>query len=456
MEKNEGVSAGGRKPAAAFLAKLFEILEIPEFKEFIDWQPDGQSFLIKKVEDFSRIVLPQYYKHNNFQSFVRQLNMYSFSKTRHDANWREFKQCYFQRGRPDLLPFIKRKTQISHRPEHTRLSRQSSGASMDGSSSVINDGSSYGTGSGDNSMKGKGVSVDSCKRTSTEKDEDGSEEGAGGMDVGTGYAECACTCREDVEWLKMRVGTLDTQLWVIMEKYNDLMDRLNSMQEIPRDRGMSTGSSQGGYVSAEGDVSNMSNITPPRTDIESTSSMVELLPTAPPSSSGGGIKAEYRSFGARTLSSDSSNTLSMSTTTSESTTISDSCGKSFEGTGLDAIAEVVGLTTTMATTPSVAASASRSRSAMAEKAEATMKTLMEEAAARAADSLIDVGRREETQERRAYGRPSSIDIDSLPCAAVVTERVVEEDMVGSVPMSIAAARRMPSPRKKLRSEGSGR
>ncbi len=38
MEKNEGVSAGGRKPAAAFLAKLFEILEIPEFKEFIDWQ----------------------------------------------------------------------------------------------------------------------------------------------------------------------------------------------------------------------------------------------------------------------------------------------------------------------------------------------------------------------------------------------------------------------------------
>ena len=40
----------------------------------------------------------------------RQLNMYSFSKTRHDANWREFKQELFQRGRRDLLPHIKRKT----------------------------------------------------------------------------------------------------------------------------------------------------------------------------------------------------------------------------------------------------------------------------------------------------------------------------------------------------------
>ena len=39
-----------------------------------------------------------------------QLNMYSFSKTRHDANWREFKQEMFQRGKRHLLHLIKRKT----------------------------------------------------------------------------------------------------------------------------------------------------------------------------------------------------------------------------------------------------------------------------------------------------------------------------------------------------------
>ncbi len=39
--------------------------------------------------------------------------MYSFNKTRHDANWREFRHAYFRRGHPELLPFIKRKTNNS-------------------------------------------------------------------------------------------------------------------------------------------------------------------------------------------------------------------------------------------------------------------------------------------------------------------------------------------------------
>lgn len=39
--------------------------------------------------------------------------LYSFTKTRHDSNFREFRQTYFQRGRRDLLSQIKRKTQGS-------------------------------------------------------------------------------------------------------------------------------------------------------------------------------------------------------------------------------------------------------------------------------------------------------------------------------------------------------
>ena len=50
---------GGKKQAPAFLEKLYDILVSPTYVDFIAWQPDGQSFLIKKVEDFSRIVLPQ-------------------------------------------------------------------------------------------------------------------------------------------------------------------------------------------------------------------------------------------------------------------------------------------------------------------------------------------------------------------------------------------------------------
>lgn len=39
--------------------------------------------------------------------------MYGFHKTKQDPDWREFKHQYFKYGRPDLLQYIKRKSNSS-------------------------------------------------------------------------------------------------------------------------------------------------------------------------------------------------------------------------------------------------------------------------------------------------------------------------------------------------------
>jgi hypothetical protein len=62
-----------KKTPPAFLEKLFDILEENAWEEMISWTNEGTSFIIKKVTEFSEIVLPRYFKHSNIQSCIRQL-----------------------------------------------------------------------------------------------------------------------------------------------------------------------------------------------------------------------------------------------------------------------------------------------------------------------------------------------------------------------------------------------
>ncbi|KZS94724.1 winged helix DNA-binding domain-containing protein [Sistotremastrum niveocremeum HHB9708] len=86
--------------------------------QFISWTEHGTSFVVNNVGEFSRSILGAHFKHNNFSSFVRQLNMYGFSKINRtpraqrasaDAQTWEFAHPKFLRGRPDLLEEIRRK-----------------------------------------------------------------------------------------------------------------------------------------------------------------------------------------------------------------------------------------------------------------------------------------------------------------------------------------------------------
>lgn len=59
-----------------FLWKTFDLVEDPALDSIVSWGSAGQSFVVWDPVEFSRVILPSNFKHNNFSSFVRQLNTY--------------------------------------------------------------------------------------------------------------------------------------------------------------------------------------------------------------------------------------------------------------------------------------------------------------------------------------------------------------------------------------------
>nr|XP_057902471.1 heat shock factor protein-like isoform X2 [Doryrhamphus excisus] len=110
----------------AFLAKLWTLLEDPETDPLICWSPTGTSFHVYDQGRFSKEVLPQFFKHNNMASFIRQLNMYGFRKVVHieqggllkpEKDDTEFQHPFFIRGQEHLLENIKRKVSAVRQEE---------------------------------------------------------------------------------------------------------------------------------------------------------------------------------------------------------------------------------------------------------------------------------------------------------------------------------------------------
>ena len=65
-----------RSVPAPFLTKTYQLVEDPITNDVISWNENGTAFVVWKTADFARDLLPKYFKHNNFSSFVRQLNTY--------------------------------------------------------------------------------------------------------------------------------------------------------------------------------------------------------------------------------------------------------------------------------------------------------------------------------------------------------------------------------------------
>ena len=61
---------------APFLTKTYQLVDDPTTDHIVSWGEDDTTFVVWRPPEFARDLLPNYFKHNNFSSFVRQLNTY--------------------------------------------------------------------------------------------------------------------------------------------------------------------------------------------------------------------------------------------------------------------------------------------------------------------------------------------------------------------------------------------
>ncbi|KAI5477103.1 hypothetical protein MNV49_006831 [Pseudohyphozyma bogoriensis] len=122
--------------AGAFVYKVYYMLLDVSSQHLIAFTDAGTSFVVSNIVLFAKEVLPKHFKHNNFSSFVRQLNMYGFHKVNKTPRgqarnaetqaW-EFNHPLFIRGKPQQLDAIKRKaTDLDIGPIPPKLTRSTS------------------------------------------------------------------------------------------------------------------------------------------------------------------------------------------------------------------------------------------------------------------------------------------------------------------------------------------
>lgn len=111
-----------------FIKKTYTMINDCDPK-IASWTPEGDKFVIKDPDMFAQKVIPQYFDHNKFSSFTRQLNFYKFTREQSKAikksdnsseiaKHQTFYHKYFQKGRPDLLKHLQRSRKTNNSSGH--------------------------------------------------------------------------------------------------------------------------------------------------------------------------------------------------------------------------------------------------------------------------------------------------------------------------------------------------
>lgn len=135
-------NSGTSKPQK-FLPSLYAMIEAEsEGDGSVVWDGHTETwphdaFTVVNKAHFEAVVLPKYYKHSNFTSFVRQLNQYGFRKVSKDTlSWAE-QNGNFRRGHPELLNNIVRT--VKRRPRSSERSATNADSATNAATSQQSD-----------------------------------------------------------------------------------------------------------------------------------------------------------------------------------------------------------------------------------------------------------------------------------------------------------------------------
>ncbi|KAI9396012.1 hypothetical protein POPTR_004G062300v4 [Populus trichocarpa] len=118
-------SQGSPNSLPPFLAKTYEMVDDPSTDPIVSWSQSNKSFTVWDPPEFARDLLPRFFKHNNFSSFIRQLNTYGFRKI--DPEQWEFANEDFIRGQPFLMKNIHRRKPVH---SHSLQNLQGQGSNL--------------------------------------------------------------------------------------------------------------------------------------------------------------------------------------------------------------------------------------------------------------------------------------------------------------------------------------
>ena len=120
-----------------FLKKLIAMLDNKDYEKYISWNKEGKIIIIKDEKKFSEIVLPNCFSHNNFSSFVRQLNLYNFKGKRHkDGKLRYENKDFYKNMSDEEIENMEEKESKTKKSKLVRKNNKTQ--NIDNSENIIN------------------------------------------------------------------------------------------------------------------------------------------------------------------------------------------------------------------------------------------------------------------------------------------------------------------------------